>query len=299
MHEAESLREAFDRFLSSHPVKASTKLKFRTKFKLFLEKYGDEKPGDITADMVQSWFDYMENRLGYSEGHLAFHRNCHKKFWSWLGQAKAIPYYSPAPTRVITANLPDVDLALGICERQMWTTITHQRDAAIFAIATVGPRRSNLAGLRYSEVRHALAHPLHTGDRKYYVVLCKEGKQTMEAILDERRASIVRRYVESRPATRHDRLFVILDPARKDYLQPLSNEGLRRARERVCKLAGIEPVNFQMLRRMIGTVVADKTDIEKAARVLGHRSGTRVIEQHYLDKKQRDARLALLDSLGY
>ncbi|NJN53686.1 MAG: site-specific integrase [Anaerolineae bacterium] len=195
------------------------------------------------------------------------------------------------------ANDDDVERALRACER-MVLTLPDQRDAAIFALGSTGLRRSNVCAVRLSVVQRALAAPVRFEGQEFYV-LNTGGKEPMEAVLDDRLARIVRRYMEHRPKTAHDRLFVNLNCAHASYLEPLSNEGMIRARRRVCLVADVPLISFQKMRRLTGTKVARRFGLEVAAAVLGHRSGTDVVRKHYYDPDKEAARLAALTALSH
>lgn len=297
-----TINDAFTLFLCEPGRKASTKAKFRTKFKGFLAAHGSLTVGGVSGDLLENWFLTLEEREGYSPGHLAFHRNCHATFWRWCSQftgtnpALHLPRFPQSPTRIITADIEDIRLALDTCELLAQQSLPEQRDAAIMALSSCGLRRSNLRAMAYSETRHALAHPLPADDRLIYL-LTTGGKARMEIVLDGRRAAIIQQYINNRPPTPHDRLFINLNHDHPHYLKPLSNEGLARARRRVCEVAGIPPLTFQQIRRTIGTTVARRHGVALAAQVLGHRSGVQVILNHYYDPDKEAARLAALTAL--
>ena len=293
--EEETLHDAFARFLDAPGRSPATKNKFRHKFKMFLEEYGQTAVADITPATIENWFFFLENRKGYSEGHLAFHRSCHKTFWGWLGlDIVTIPRFSEAPP-VITAATDEEIRRLLIACRHMWSTIHQQRDAAMIALGTAGLRRSNIQYINASEAQHALNHPIDHNGRSYYVLHTK-GKQSMEAILDEERATILRRYVTSRPATSHNRLFINLNQGHERYLEPLTEKAYEKARINVCKKAGIRTVTFQEMRRWLGTKIASTKNIQIAAQALGHKSGVSVILNHYYNPDKTLSQTAVLDA---
>jgi len=288
---------AFEMFLQEPGRSIATKKKFRYKFKGFLKQYGKRPLAEIDTVLLDEWFDYMETRLGHSQGHLAFHRNCHKAFWKYcatftgVNPAANLKRYEEAPERVIVADRDDVELCLRACE-SMWSTIAEQRDAAIFALGAAGLRRSNVHSVSYKAMKRALAKP----DEDMYL-FSTSGKRPMEVILNGRLAKIIKRYVDNRPTAPHDRLFVNLNTDHPDYLKPLSAEGLTRARRRVCKRADVPLISFQKMRRLMGSTVARKYGLEIAASVLGHTSGTEVVRKHYYDPDRDAARQAALDTL--
>lgn len=292
-----NVHDALTQFLEQPGRKHSTKNKFRTKFKLFLEKYGSTAVSDITPAVIEAWFYYLEDGKGYSEGHLSFHRSCHVTFWSWLDAGdlvSAVPAYSSAPAVIITASDDEVTRLLATCNR-LWTNIQQQRDAAIVAMGTAGLRRSNIRSIRTSQAQHALDNPISL-DGRPICILPSRGKESMDAVLDEVRAAIIRRYLSNHPATRHDRLFVNLNPTHGQYLQPLSNEGLARARQNVCAAAGLRLISFQELRRWLGSKIAQRKSPQLAAQALGHRSGENVILKHYHNPEKILTQTAVLDA---
>ncbi|MEM9775198.1 MAG: tyrosine-type recombinase/integrase [Chloroflexota bacterium] len=293
----------FEHFLKQPGRISSTKKKFRYKMGPFLAEHGDKPLKAIDSECLENWFVYIEERKGFSKGHLAFHRNCFVTFFNFCRQwldgespADSIPRYPQKPAQVITANSADLEKGLRVCELQMWQSIHQQRDAAIFTLGASGMRRSNIERTRYSDVVYALKNPITVNGQLVYIIK-SDGKEGMEAVLDERRAAIIKRYVDNRPKTaKHNRLFINLDTRHKSYLQPLSKEGLLRARKKVCKLAGISVVSFQKMRRLVGSTVARKHGVEVAAQVLGHKSGVSVVIDHYYDPDKEAARRAALDA---
>lgn len=289
----ETVSDAFNRFQTKPGRSPSTKQKFRYKFKLFLEAYGSHAVTDITADTIEAWFAFLEERKGYSEGHLAFHRSCHVTFWGWLGLdiVHQVKRYSETPTAVITATDHEIRKLLDTCNN-MWSTIHQQRDAAIVTLGTAGLRRSNIRLTRTSETIQALTTPING---RYYL-LPTHGKEPMTAVLDSPRATILQRYLSNRPPTRHDRLFINLNPDDPEYLEPLSNEGLQRARRRICQAAGLRLISFQQMRRWLGTKIARNNSIHLAAQALGHKSGINVILNHYYNPDKEQTQTAVLNA---
>jgi len=153
-----------------------------------LEKYGGCSVSTFTADIIEEWFVMLEDRKGYSEGHLAFHRSCHATFWRWCGMdIVKIARYSEVPAVMVLASDTQIRALLHTCSH-MWDTIHRQRDAAIVALGTSGLRRSNIERARTSEALYALNNPVVHDGHNYYILRTK-GKEPMEAILDEQRAT--------------------------------------------------------------------------------------------------------------
>lgn len=301
LNAASSVRAAFSAFLQQPGRSVSTKQKFRYKLGSLIAQLGQREISSITTGDLEHWLNDLEEVRGYSQGTLAFHRSCVHTFFAfcekWAGQnpAKNLPRYSQKPSRVVVASQADIEKALATCER-MWSTLVDQRDAAIFALGTSGLRRSNIMRIMLAEANHALAEPIKTAAGVAMHLLTTNGKEPMEAVLDERRAAILRRYVSNRPTTTHNRLFINLDPYSPAYLRPLTTGGYQHARARVCKRANVDLISFQKMRRAMGTQIARQWGVEMAAQALGHRSGTKVIIDHYFDPDKDAARAAVLNA---
>lgn len=299
-----TVNEALEFFLQEPGRSPLTKKKYRDKFKFFLVEYGERQIDSISLELLEKWFLYLQDRRGYSDGNLAFHRSSFFTFfkfcskWTGFNPAQYLPRYSQKPARVITADPKDVEKVLKYCEGPHIDTPTEKRDAAIFAFGTAGLRRSNIAAMRYTEVIQALDNPMEINGRIVYI-FSTGGKQKMEAVLDERRADMIQRYIDIRPKTHHDRLFISIDDQQLDfYLKPLSMEGMLRARNSICKRAGVDKISFQKMRRLMGTMVARKHGVSVAAQVLGHTSGVSVIIDHYYDPDKEAARIAAIDAIS-
>lgn len=287
-----TVNEAFTRFLQQPGRSHATKQKFRYKFKAFLAEWGETAVCDVSSQDIEGWFKFLEDRKGYSEGHLAFHRSCHITFWGWLGRnIVTVPRFKQTPAAAKTATDNEIRKLLETCER-LWATIHQQRDAAIVTLGTAGLRRSNIQRTRLSETQKALASPV---DGRFYILRTK-GKQPMDAVLDPQRAGIIGRYLTNRPDTQHDRFFVNLNQHDPHYLDPLSAEALARARRRVCQMAGLRVITFQEMRRWLGTKIARTKNIQIAAQALGHKSGVSVILNHYYNPEDELTRTAVLDA---
>jgi site-specific recombinase XerD len=299
MDSTSSLADAFEYFLAQPKPRRmdSTKRKYRVFFAAFLQKYGEKPLAEIDSELVHGWFEYLES-LGYSRGYLSFYRNCFHAFFNFASEytgfnpAHRLPNYPQTAVVIETANEHDVERCLVACEA-MWDTLKHQRDSAIFALGSVGLRASNVAGTRYSEMVRALARPERVGGCMMYI-LPTSGKRPMEAVFDERRAGIIRRWVNNRPKVGHDWLFVNLIT-----LEPLTWQGYRWARINVCKAAGVPLISFQKMRRMVGSRVAREKGALTASHVLGHRSGIQIVLNHYYNPDLEAARVAAFESLFF
>lgn len=295
----ETVAQALERFLQQPGRSLATKNKFRYKFKLFLDQHGHKPTHEITSHTIEEFFHYLQERKVYSEGHLAFHRSCHVTFWGWLGlDVVKIGRYDETPAAVVTATDAEIRQLLATCER-LWSTIHEQRDAAIVAMGTAGLRRSNIQRTRTSEARHCLDNPLLDDDESVYYILPTKGKEAMDAVLDEQRAAILRRYLSNRPVTRHDRLFINLNQDDGGYLDPLSSEGFIKARRRVCRAAGLRLISFQQMRRWFGTRLAKSNSIQIAAQALGHKSGVGVVLKHYYNPEKKLTQTAVLTAYRF
>lgn len=292
----DTLVNYFDKFLEL-PRAESTKQKYRSKFKAFLHQYGDMPISEIDAALVHAHFDYLEKK-GYSRGTMSFFRNCFHAFFAWTAKftgvnpAHKLPNYPQTAVVIERADEGDVQKCLNICEA-MWDTLKNQRDSAIFALGSTGLRASNVAGTRFSEIKRTLKHPERVGGCKMYI-LPTTGKRPMESVFDERRAAIIGRWVENRPRCEHDQLFVSLKT-----MEPLQARGFLYARMNVCQAAGVPLINFQQMRRMVGTRVARDKGALIASHVLGHKSGIKIVLEHYYNPDLEAARVAAYESLFF
>ena len=304
-----SIGEAFALFLVEHrttkgrPLSETTKRKYRSKFKLFLAEYQEQPLSCLSTELWEKWFLGLEAR-GYADAHLAFHRSCYRTFCQFYlpvlitNPVDGCRRYEQAPPQIVVANKEDLEAALACCDQIVQDgTPAQKRAAAVCVLASAGLRRSNIHKMRYSVVKRALQNKMPLGDVSGYLIPTG-GKRDMEAVLSERKANILRAYLAIRPATKsHDRLIVVLDKRNDYYLAPLSEEGLKRDRLKICKLAGVPAFTFQETRRLVGTEVARATgSLEIAAMVLGHRSGISVVRDHYVDPDKERARLASLQA---
>jgi integrase len=292
----ETVAQAFDRFLLQPGRALSTISKYRYKFSLFLERHGGLMASAVGSDLLLQWFDYLENRLGYSPGHLAFHRSCHVCFWGWLSAqygranpALRLRRYSQRAASWSAADGGEIDVVLDYCRLKMWLTLRDQRDGCLFALGSAGLRTSNLLAVRVSDGRRAA----ESG-----VLVVDGGKRPMEAPLDERRLFLLRRWLYSRPAVGHERLFINLHEGSAHYGLPLTAVALGRCRRRVCEMAGVRPLTFQQMRRWFGVELARRHGPLVAAEALGHSSGVDVVIGHYYNPQREQARAAALAVLA-
>lgn len=299
-----SLADVFELFLT-RPIMDSTRNKYRVFFKPFLAKYGRKPLAEIDKALVHDWFEYLES-LGYARGYLSFHRNCFHAFFNWCVKSReeggvAILENNPAhklknypQTAVIleVADAADVERCLQACEA-MWDTLKNQRDAAIFALASVGLRASNVRGVTFSEMKRCLARPQNVKGLGNMYVLPTTGKRPMDAVFDERRAGIIRRYVKNRPKCSHNWLFISCNKGKGK----LGKSAYNWSRANVCRVAGVPLITFQQMRRMVGTNIAKNKGALTAAHALGHVSGVQTIINHYYNPDLEAARMAVFESL--
>lgn len=292
--------DAFTLFLDNPKRKLITRNKYRYKLRPFLDKYGETAVSDLEPSHILKWFEEMEPTA--AEATLAMVRSCLVAFlnycqasgWVATNVAKSIPHYDGRPKRVITANQDHVSEALTICGfLSKSTDPTRRRDAAIFALAAIsGGRRSNMMMMPYRETVTALANPLPDANVGNIYTVTTKGKTPIEIVFGEWHASILRDWLEVRPESDHNRLFVHL---RANSLgKPLEANGLGHARKHICKIAGVPVITFQQLRKLRGTQIARQFGLELAASALGHISGTRVIREHYYDPDKHAAHVAIL-----
>jgi site-specific recombinase XerC len=294
---------ALDQFLSDPRRKLITRKKYLYKLRPFLDQYGACQLTSITADHILQWFHRME-ASGSAEATLAMIRSCLVAFlnhcvatgWLESNPAKVLPRYDGRPKRVITADPDHVAQALTICGFLAKSRdATNRRDAAVFALAAIsGGRRSNIMLMPFRETLSALEHPvLDAGVGNIYTVATR-GKTPIEIVFGEWHAQILRGWLELRPESPHNRLFV---HTRVTSLgEPLEANGLGHARRHICKAAGVPTITFQQLRKLKGTQIARRYGLELAASALGHISGTRVIREHYYDPDKHAARVAILQT---
>jgi len=300
--ETTTVRSAFEQFLADPKRKLITRSKYRYKLKPLLERHGDQAITAVTADSINEWFAEMERT--YAEASLAMARSCLLAFFNfcidsgWVEQnpARQLPHYDDRPKQVVTANEEHLGQALTICGFLSQTPdVRNRRDAAIFALAAIsGARRGNIVQLPLRETVEALERPDHDHRVGNIYAVNTKGKRPVTAVFGDWHAAIVRRWLDVRPATEHNRLFVHLRPSTLG--QPLLENGIGHARRRVCRIAGVPSITFQELRKLRGTKIARKYGLELAAEALGHISGTRVIREHYYDPDRHMAHVAILDT---
>lgn len=298
-----TVNAAFDLFLASGGRKLITRSKYTYKLRPFLEEYGQLPIGEIKQVHAIKWFEEME-ASHLAEATLAMTRSCLVAFmnycvksgWLVTNPARALPRYDGRPKRVITANPDHVAQALTLCGILAKTSDpTARRDAAIFALAAIsGGRRSNIMLMPYRETVAALNGPdTDEAVGNIYTVSTK-GKTPIEIVFGEFHAEVLRGWLEVRPGSDSNRLFVHLRPS--SLGKPLEANGLGHARKHICRLAGVPVITFQEMRKLRGTQIARQFGLELAASALGHISGTKVIREHYFDPDKHAAHVAILQT---
>lgn len=306
-----SLNTRFASFLRSrtrHNKRRSpyTIKKYQTKLAPFLSKFGHLEPWSLDAEEVEAWFIARQRR--YSEATMHMTRACLLAFLNWISAETGLdcalalaytPKYDPRPERVRPANPHHVQQALELTE-----LLTHsnrpqdRRDACAFVLAASnGQRLSGLMNMRYSTIVDAITTPLFEPNAGTYYVLRTVAKgKRVPVIFGEYPAQVVRNYIEVRPKTKHDRLFVELRPNHKNFGKPLGENGLRGAYRRISQAIGVPNITYQDMRKLKGTQIARQYGLELAAAALGHSisSGTSVVREHYYDPDEAAAVQATL-----
>ena len=279
----------------------STRKLYKNKLKGFLALFGDLPPSALTRSDVTAWFESLQAE-GYSQGHLSIVRNKTYALCLYLFKLRLIdenfveyvPRYKQSPDVIKRADPINLAHIYDICVTLSSSDkVRDRRDAAIVIFGLGGLRPSNIAAVRLSITSAALQSAVWNEDagEHLYVVPVAGGKRPIEAVLDPLDKSIVDSYLELRPKTKHDKLFINLsqhsriESLNSHYLKPLLTASMIHARRKVCKLAGIELVTYQEMRRHMGTRSAELSNVDRAAMVLGHSStsGGRVIRDHYYD----------------
>lgn len=302
MHQI-TVRAAFDQFLASGKRKLITRSKYAYKLRPFLEEHGQLPIGQITQRHALNWFEAME-ASDLAEATLAMTRSCLVAFLNfcvrsgWLASnpAQVVPRYDGRPKRVVTANPDHVAQALTLCGILAKTSdATARRDAAIFALAAIsGGRRSNIMLMPFRETVTALHYPEADPAVGNIYTVATRGKTPIEIVFGEFHAGILRGWLEVRPESESNRLFVHLRPS--SLGKPLEANGLGHARKNICKIAGVPVITFQAMRKLRGTQIARQFNLELAASALGHISGTKVIREHYYDPDKHAAHVAILQT---
>ncbi len=296
------IQDAFDLFLSDERRKLITRKKYQYKLRPFLDQHGELPLDQLTAAPILQWFTEMESTSAEATLAMiraclvAFLNHCQTQGWIETNPAKSLPRYDGRPKQVVTADPDRVAQALTVCGfLSKSSRPTHRRDAAIFALAAIsGGRRSNIMMLPYRETVTALDYPDTDARVGNIYTVATKGKTPIEIVFGEWHAGILRGWLEVRPDSEANRLFVHLRPS--SLGKPLEANGLGHARKNICKIAGVPAITFQELRKLRGTQIARRFGLELAASALGHISGTRVIREHYYDPDKHAAHVAILET---
>jgi integrase len=306
MHDIPTVREAFEAFLPDPRRKLSTRRKYSYKLAPFLKEFGCRPITVVDEHTLTTWFQRLEER--YAVATVSMHRTCHLAFYNycisrgWLATnpAVSLPRYNDRPPWIKVAPEADVEKALIVCEEFSLSASDYERrDGLIFALAAIsGARRSNVLQMPYRETKTALLYPIQDDDVGCIYTVVTPGKTVCELVFSDWHATLIRRYLTVRPDVKHNnRLFVHLHPLRGgSYGDPLGENGIAKARQRVCAAAGVPVISFQGLRKLKGTQLARKYGLELAATALGHTSGTRVVREFYYDPDKHAARAAILET---
>lgn len=291
---------AFNEFLAARPRATATRIKYQSKLKLFLADYGRHSLRELTPEMVCHHFQRLERR-GLAMATLASHRSamvalfnyCLSRGWLRKNPATAVPRYSDSPAAI---QYPEEGgVAAVLATARLWASeddLQKRRDAAIVYLAAVSSRRrGELKNLRLSVALSALASPTSAG--AYCLATWgKTGAATL--VINEVAASILRSYLEMRPPTKHDSLWVATDPSKN--LAPLGDNGFQHVRRRICSAAGVKLVTYQELRRWRGRIIGERYGPHVGAVAIGHRAGTSTFTRFYYNPAVELAISALIDT---
>lgn len=297
-----TVMSALDEFLADPRRKMITRRKYSYKLRPLIELYGQRPIQEITEDHLLEWLADLEKEL--ADASLAMVRSCLITFfnhclncgWIDVSPARRLPRYSDRPQQVVTANEEHLGQALTICGILSRSEDPyHRRDAAIFALAAIsGARRSNIMLLPLRETVKALETPTYDPRVGNIYRIRVKGKKPLSVVFGDWHAGIIRQWIAMRPESDYNRLFVHLRAGSQGL--PLEENGLGKARKRICEIAGVPSISFQELRRLKGTKIARQYGLELASEALGHVSGTRVIREHYYDPDRHMADIAILET---
>lgn len=304
----EKLRQPFWRKGQKCYPSASTQAVYRRKLKPFVALHGHLPIADIPESAYADWFTELEKK--YKQGHLAIIRSKMNAVLNYAVKVRALDRnpleslrpYSQEPDQIVPADPRHVAAIIQACQDlSRSSNPLNRRDAAIMIFGIGGLRPSNIGAASLSLTMAAFANPLwdEDGQQAFYAVAVG-GKQDMECVLLESDREIVESWLDCRPFTVHDSLFINMNADENTnhgrYLEPLTVEGLGNVRKRVCVFARVPLISFQRLRVRVGTRAAQiSNSSERAGQVLGHSrsSGGRVVRGHYWDvDKHRSRKLA-------
>lgn len=300
--------EAFNRFLvapspvTRKPRTRRTRIKYRSKLKYFLQKFGNHTLGSIRSDQVEEWFyDFTSD---FAEATKSSIRSCLIAFFNAYrpenNPAASIPTFCDRPLRIHIPNQDDVRAALLAAQEMSKSDIDHDvRDALIFSFSVIsGARTGEIHNLSVKEVVSALKVPITLGDNVIYTAFSNGKTGRSKIVFNEYHVPLIKRWLEVRPETQSRKLFVSVSNC--NYGGQISLETMGRARISVCQKAEVEPFTYQDLRRLKATLVGRSHGLDAAAGVLGHStsSGTKVVKEFYFDPDKNAVNLAVSDTFN-
>jgi integrase len=297
-----NLAEWFELFLEREGLSEFTRQKYQYRLRPFVLLHGQKLPAAITKDDVAR---FIASKPALADPSKQLLRNSLHALFAYClkgtgspNPVSGIPKWRDYPRRV---HLPDETAVMVALE----TAVTMNegmhppsiRDGLIFALAVVsGNRRGELRNLPLVDVLEALEHP-ESGEGGNVYRVYTNGK-TGDAIcrFTEFHRPMIARYLAVRPATLSPAIFVNLNTTHPKYGQKLSLVAFDRVRPRVCKIAGVQNVTYQELRRRLATHIARAVNVDVAAQALNHspHTGDRVIRAHYYDPDKAQVDAALL-----
>lgn len=296
------INEAFQTFLEHLSGQSeSNRRNYRMRLKRFLDANGTRPLVDLSAADVNRWHEGLQQR-GYQEATLAGYRQALKAFMNyclrrgWIdcspaGHLKIGSFISkqhklPAETAVTAAET----IAYGWLR---FGNTTQLRDALMFLLSVQsGPRLREIRELRLSEVTFALER----GPDANGIYQVRSHGKTGEILVrfDEAVAAGLHRWLEKRPPTQIDRLFVGLRPTvtksdPEPRIRPLSRSGATKAYERISEAAGLKrTILSHALRHRLGHNATKQYGAKIAAHLLNHKdadtAATAIAFYHHPDQ---------------
>lgn len=290
------LENAFKRFLVEKKRAAKTRLKYQSKLGKFLEAHHDKTVRQITPELVEKHFGELERR-GLATATLASHYSAHNALWNfcvkqrWMKRnpAQHLRRYSDSPVTIRYADEKDIEAVNKICEEWTRGELIERRDAAIWFVTLCSTgRRGEVMHLRLSTTEKALR------ERGEAYTINTHGKTgDTGLVLNEKAAQMVRNYLELRPPTRHNQLWVTADAPH----EPLGENGLQHVRRRLCHAAGVDIITYQELRRHRAKQIGELYGTATASRVLGHRGGETTLKRFYYNPERQVINRAIIETM--
>lgn len=282
MTETISLRDAhgrFHEFLKSKNKASATILAYGKdidQLVTFLEEIEKRHIHEVTGEDIQAFISSLQKK-GYTPKSLSRKLNSTRTFYRFLKISEIVtddpsllvkhPKYELNPPRVLT---PLEYRAL---------RDTASSDARIYAIIEVllqtGIRIGELANLRVEDV----------GDNSLRI-RAYEGHEAREVPLNKRSKEAIKRYLETRPSTQDDHLFVTKTG------KPFLVRNIRDAVERNFRKAGIENAKINDLRHtFVSHHLRQGVSIIFLSKILGHKrlSSTERYLQYVKDSKMGES----------